>query len=143
MRNIVILNSLHFSYPLPILMRVSYNTLIVKQNTSDYYKYSELMANEVEFKLKIRTDGKDTFHDLTVDAESFDSAVKRVTETARKASDEIQNMAMKNLNWDMFINATDQLNSSIQSLARGMTVLTSPCVQPIPWQVKQGTISIR
>ena len=30
MRNIVILNSLHFSYPLPILMRVSYNTLIVK-----------------------------------------------------------------------------------------------------------------
>ena len=77
------------------------------------------MANEVEFKLKIRTDGKDTFHDLTVDAESFDSAVKRVTETARKASDEIQNMAMKNLNWDMFINATDQLNSSIQSLAGG------------------------
>lgn len=77
------------------------------------------MANEVEFKLKIKTDGKDTFHDLTVDAESFDSAVKRVTETARKASDEIQNMAMKNLNWDMFINATDQLNSSIQSLAGG------------------------
>lgn len=44
MRNIVILNSLHFSYPLPILMRVSYNTLIVKQNTSDYYKYSHLYA---------------------------------------------------------------------------------------------------
>ena len=41
MRNIVILNSLPFSYPLPILMRVSYNTLIVKQNTSDYYKYPE------------------------------------------------------------------------------------------------------
>ena len=41
MRNIVILNSLHFSYPLPILMRVSYNTLIVKQNTSDYYKYTK------------------------------------------------------------------------------------------------------
>ena len=40
MRNIVILNSLHFSYPLPILMRVSYNTLIVKKNTSDYYKYN-------------------------------------------------------------------------------------------------------
>ena len=36
----MILNSLHFSYPLPILMRVSYNTLIVKQNTSDYYKYT-------------------------------------------------------------------------------------------------------
>ena len=45
MRNIVILNSLHFSYPLPILMRVSYNTLIVKQNTSDYYKYTNLKAN--------------------------------------------------------------------------------------------------
>ena len=42
MRNIVILNSLHFSYPLPILMRVSYNTLIVKQNTSDYYKYKNI-----------------------------------------------------------------------------------------------------
>lgn len=45
MRNIVILNSLHFSYPLPILMRVSYNTLIVKQNTSDYYKYTKLFQN--------------------------------------------------------------------------------------------------
>ena len=43
MRNIVILNSLHFSYPLPILMRVSYNTLIVKQNTSDYYKYMDYL----------------------------------------------------------------------------------------------------
>ena len=46
MRNIVILNSLHFSYPLPILMRVSYNTLIVKQNTSDYYKYMCKMHNK-------------------------------------------------------------------------------------------------
>lgn len=46
MRNIVILNSLHFSYPLPILMRVSYNTLIVKQNTSDYYKYTNNSAND-------------------------------------------------------------------------------------------------
>ncbi len=46
MRNIVILNSLHFSYPLPILMRVSYNTLIVKQNTSDYYKYNKTPAKK-------------------------------------------------------------------------------------------------
>ena len=45
MRNIVILNSLHFSYPLPILMRVSYNTLIVKQNTSDYYKYTDNISS--------------------------------------------------------------------------------------------------
>jgi hypothetical protein len=30
---------------LPILMRVSYNTLIVKQNTSDYYKYIENNPN--------------------------------------------------------------------------------------------------
>ena len=49
MRNIVILNSLHFSYPLPILMRVSYNTLIVKQNTSDYYKYKQMKANHNSF----------------------------------------------------------------------------------------------
>lgn len=47
MRNIVILNSLHFSYPLPILMRVSYNTLIVKQNTSDYYKYSNYCYQKI------------------------------------------------------------------------------------------------
>lgn len=46
MRNIVILNSLHFSYPLPILMRVSYNTLIVKQNTSDYYKYMDNLKDD-------------------------------------------------------------------------------------------------
>lgn len=49
MRNIVILNSLHFSYPLPILMRVSYNTLIVKQNTSDYYKYKEDYREFIQF----------------------------------------------------------------------------------------------
>lgn len=49
MRNIVILNSLHFSYPLPILMRVSYNTLIVKQNTSDYYKYTNKTAKNQYF----------------------------------------------------------------------------------------------
>lgn len=40
MRNIVYQSTLPISYPLPILMRVSYNTLIVKQNTSDYYKYT-------------------------------------------------------------------------------------------------------
>ena len=49
MRNIVILNSLHFSYPLPILMRVSYNTLIVKQNTSDYYKYTNKPEKSITF----------------------------------------------------------------------------------------------
>ena len=53
MRNIVILNSLHFSYPLPILMRVSYNTLIVKQNTSDYYKYKQMwLIKDVSVILK-------------------------------------------------------------------------------------------
>lgn len=50
MRNIVILNSLHFSYPLPILMRVSYNTLIVKQNTSDYYKYTDKKSVSIKTK---------------------------------------------------------------------------------------------
>ena len=53
MRNIVILNSLHFSYPLPILMRVSYNTLIVKQNTSDYYKYTKMKANHNQRWLEV------------------------------------------------------------------------------------------
>lgn len=52
MRNIVILNSLHFSYPLPILMRVSYNTLIVKQNTSDYYKYNKKQELVIRILLK-------------------------------------------------------------------------------------------
>ncbi len=51
MRNIVILNSLHFSYPLPILMRVSYNTLIVKQNTSDYYKYRHIIHSTSRYGL--------------------------------------------------------------------------------------------
>ena len=51
MRNIVILNSLHFSYPLPILMRVSYNTLIVKQNTSDYYKYMKTLLSKKVFEV--------------------------------------------------------------------------------------------
>ena len=45
MRNIVYQSTLPISYPLPILMRVSYNTLIVKQNTSDYYKYTKMKAN--------------------------------------------------------------------------------------------------
>ena len=54
MRNIVILNSLHFSYPLPILMRVSYNTLIVKQNTSDYYKYTYLYWISISFFTRLQ-----------------------------------------------------------------------------------------
>lgn len=41
MRNIVILNSPAFSYPLPVLMRVEYNSLIVKQDTSNYHKDSK------------------------------------------------------------------------------------------------------
>ena len=45
MRNIVILNSLAFSYPLPVLMRVEYNSLIVKQSTSNYHKYTKMKAN--------------------------------------------------------------------------------------------------
>ena len=48
MRNIVILNSLAFSYPLPVLMRVEYNSLIVKQSTSNYHKYSD---NETKYNL--------------------------------------------------------------------------------------------
>lgn len=75
------------------------------------------MAKEVEFKLKITTDGKDTFHDLTVDAKAFDDAVKRVTQTAKEASDEIQKMAMQNMNWDMLLNGVEQLNNGIQGLA--------------------------
>lgn len=75
------------------------------------------MANEVEFKLKITTDGKDTFHNLTIDAQTFDDAVKRVTQTAKNASDEIQKMAMQNLNWDMLLNGVEQLNNGIQGLA--------------------------
>lgn len=75
------------------------------------------MANEVEFKLKITTDGKDTFHNLTIDAQTFDDAVKRITQTAKSASDEIQKMAMQNLNWDMLLNGVEQLNNGIQGLA--------------------------
>lgn len=75
------------------------------------------MANEVEFKLKITTDGKDTFHNLTVDAQTFDDAVKRVTQTAKEASDEIQKMAMQNLNWDMLVDGIEQLSNGIQGLA--------------------------
>lgn len=77
------------------------------------------MANEVEFKLKITTDGKDTFHELTIDAQSFDEAVRRVTESAKKASDEIQDMAMRNLNWDTLTNALGQFNDGLQSLVGG------------------------
>ncbi len=77
------------------------------------------MANEVEFKLKITTDGKDTFHNLTIDAQSLDEVVRRVTESAKKASDEIQEMAMKNLNWDTLTNAMGQFNSGLQNLVGG------------------------
>jgi hypothetical protein len=37
---------------LPILMRVSYNTLIVKQNTSDYYKYSKIPCKNMKKLIK-------------------------------------------------------------------------------------------
>lgn len=77
------------------------------------------MANEVEFKLKITTDGKDAFHALSIDAEIFDGIVRRATESVKKASDEIQDMAMKNLNWDMLTGAIGQFNDGLQSLVGG------------------------
>ena len=49
MRNIVILNSLAFSYPLPVLMRVSYKSLIVIQDTSDYHKYMKIIHNHFTY----------------------------------------------------------------------------------------------
>ena len=71
MRNIVILNSLHFSYPLPILMRVSYNTLIVKQNTSDYYKYTHnhggAVVNWTVSKEMQAANFKDSFREINPD----------------------------------------------------------------------------
>ena len=77
------------------------------------------MANEVEFKLKITSDGKEVFHDVSVAADELDNAVRRVTQSAKKASDEIQDMAMQNLNWDTLINGIQQFNNSLQGLSVG------------------------
>lgn len=77
------------------------------------------MANEVEFKLKITTDGKEVFHDVSMAADELDNAVRRVTQSAKKASDEIKDMAMQNLNWDTLINGVQQFNNGLQSLSVG------------------------
>lgn len=77
------------------------------------------MANEVEFKLKITSNGKEVFHGVSIGAEELDNAVRRVTESAKKASDEIQNMAMQNLNWDTVMNAMDMFNNGLQNLVSG------------------------
>ena len=84
MRNIVILNSLHFSYPLPILMRVSYNTLIVKQNTSDYYKYTEIQKSLSDAQTVIA--GKDaSIRNLQTD---LAAATARLSAYEQKEKDE-------------------------------------------------------
>ena len=45
MRNMAVLHSPAFSYPLPVLVRVLFNLLIFKGKILYYNKYSEMKAN--------------------------------------------------------------------------------------------------
>lgn len=51
MRNMAVLHSPAFSYPLPVLVRVLFNLLIFKGKTLYYNKYSERRAQK---QIKIR-----------------------------------------------------------------------------------------
>lgn len=48
MRNMAVLHSPAFSYPLPVLVRVLFNLLIFKGKILYYNKYSEIRTKDVE-----------------------------------------------------------------------------------------------
>ena len=51
MRNMAVLHSPAFSYPLPVLVRVLFNLLIFKGKILYYNKYKENRANRLLFSL--------------------------------------------------------------------------------------------
>ena len=56
MRNMAVLHSPAFSYPLPVLVRVLFNLLIFKGKILYYNKYTERLAeNEVMVYISLRS----------------------------------------------------------------------------------------
>lgn len=56
MRNMAVLHSPAFSYPLPVLVRVLFNLLIFKGKTLYYNKYTKRLAeNEVMVYISLRS----------------------------------------------------------------------------------------
>lgn len=54
MRNMAVLHSPAFSYPLPVLVRVLFNLLIFKGKILYYNKYSEIKRETVDYFLFIK-----------------------------------------------------------------------------------------
>lgn len=52
MRNMAVLHSPAFSYPLPVLVRVLFNLLIFKGKILYYNKYSETPQTPEQYKIK-------------------------------------------------------------------------------------------
>ena len=61
MRNMAVLHSPAFSYPLPVLVRVLFNLLIFKGKILYYNKYSNFLSNNLFMLCKFITDAIQLF----------------------------------------------------------------------------------
>lgn len=75
------------------------------------------MAQQVEFKLKVKVDGSNEVHNLTVAAEGLDGMVARIGETAARTQSRLRNMAALNMVLDGVSNAFGRLRDMVSGLA--------------------------
>ena len=64
MRNMAVLHSPAFSYPLPVLVRVLFNLLIFKGKILYYNKYTQSFSEETLFRLLMLTYQLSSFYFL-------------------------------------------------------------------------------
>lgn len=74
------------------------------------------MANEINYKIKISTDGEKSFQEIAVEAKSADEAIEKVVNTVNKASDKFKEMAATSLTLNNLSNAVQQLDSMFQGM---------------------------
>ncbi len=77
------------------------------------------MANEINFIIKISSDGGQTFRDLQLQAQNADEAIERICESAREATDNIRRMAEQNINFGTIVQGLHSMNDAFQGLIGG------------------------
>lgn len=74
------------------------------------------MANEVNFKIKITDDGGKVLRELTVEAGNADEAIGKIVQSAKRATDELQQMAARSITLGNITTAIGQVNDAFQGL---------------------------
>lgn len=75
------------------------------------------MAQSVEFRVKIKSEGGDVLRQLTVEADGLDDILGQVGASAQRAGSQLKEMASKSLVFDGIINSVERLKDMVSGLA--------------------------